>query len=148
MSNIDTLFAQADTNNDGTLSEAEFRNLFARNSTFSTSNDFNNVAYETASAVRSGTVTSGGSSSSSFRQSVADLGGDLAANITQQYQTDAQGFFKDDNPQVIRRPAQEGPVTYTQNIRVRFLQPPPPPEPGVSHLLYSALRHFHRFSSL
>jgi len=50
----------------------------------------------------------------------------------QQYATNAQGLFQDPNPQVIRRPAQGGQVTYTQNIRVRFLQPPPIPPPGVN----------------
>lgn len=51
----------------------------------------------------------------------------------QQYRTDAQGLFVDDNPQIIRRPAAGGVQTYTQNIRVRFLQPPPVPPPGVSN---------------
>ncbi|CAF1279904.1 unnamed protein product [Adineta ricciae] len=48
----------------------------------------------------------------------------------QHYETDEQGNFKDANPQIVRRPAIEGPVTLTQNIRVRFLQPPPVPPPG------------------
>lgn len=52
--------------------------------------------------------------------------------VVQQYETDAQGNFKDSNPQVIRRPTPGGQTTYTQNIHVRFLQPPPVPPPGVS----------------
>ncbi|UJR33197.1 hypothetical protein I4U23_020652 [Adineta vaga] len=48
----------------------------------------------------------------------------------QQYATDAQGLFQDPNPQIIRRPAVGGVQTYTQNIKVRFLQPPPIPPPG------------------
>jgi len=101
----------------------------------------------------------GGSSyeSSSYESSVGNGGGQLAlgggaagfsasdlaaANYSsssqttavQQYATDAQGLFKDSNPQIIRRPAPGGGVTYTQNIRVRFLQPPPVPPPGVSFL--------------
>jgi hypothetical protein len=48
----------------------------------------------------------------------------------QQYATDAQGLFLDSNPQIIRRPAAGGVQTYTQNIKVRFLQPPPVPPPG------------------
>ncbi|CAF4731950.1 unnamed protein product, partial [Rotaria socialis] len=47
-----------------------------------------------------------------------------------QYATDAQGLFKDPNPQIIRRAAVGGVQTYTQNIKVRFLQPPPIPPPG------------------
>ena len=42
------------------------------------------------------------------------------------------GLFVDANPQIIRRPAAGGVQTYTQNIRIRFLQPPPVPPPGVS----------------
>lgn len=49
-----------------------------------------------------------------------------------QYATDAQGLFRDPNPQIIRRAAAGGVQTYTQNIRIRFLQPPPLPPPGVS----------------
>ncbi|CAF1033659.1 unnamed protein product [Rotaria sordida] len=41
-----------------------------------------------------------------------------------------QGVYQDPNPQIIRRPAPGGGVTYTQNIRIRFLQPPPVPPPG------------------
>ncbi len=52
----------------------------------------------------------------------------------QQYATDSQGLFNDPNPQIIRRAAIGGVQTYTQNIRVRFLQPPAVPPPGVSHL--------------
>ncbi|UJR13598.1 hypothetical protein I4U23_000611 [Adineta vaga] len=40
------------------------------------------------------------------------------------------GLFVDANPQIIRRPASGGVQTYTQNIKVRFLQPPPIPPPG------------------
>jgi hypothetical protein len=107
-----------------------------------------------------------GSSSyeSSYRSSVGNIGGDLAnynaagtagisatdvastsfssesqASSVQQYQTDAQGNFKDPNPQVVRRPAQNGPLTYSQHIKVRFLQPPAVPPPGVR---YSDTRTF------
>jgi len=42
-------------------------------------------------------------------------------------------LYQDPNPpQVIRRPAAQGPVTYQQKISVRYLQPPPLPPPGVS----------------
>lgn len=41
-------------------------------------------------------------------------------------------LFQDPNPpQIIRRPAAQGPITYRQNVCVRFLQPPPVPPPGV-----------------
>jgi len=54
-----------------------------------------------------------------------------AAAVSQvHYATDAQGLFQDPNPQIIRRANPAGVQTYTQNIRVRFLQPPPVPAPG------------------
>lgn len=78
--------------------------------------------------------------SSQYSSSVGGAGGDYSAGASgfssqagavQQYQTDAQGLFKDSNPQIVRRPAPGGNLTYTQNIKVRFLQPPPIPPPGV-----------------
>ncbi|CAF0760214.1 unnamed protein product [Adineta steineri] len=40
-------------------------------------------------------------------------------------------LYRDPNgPQIIRRPPAQGPLTYQQNISVRFLQPPPVPPPG------------------
>lgn len=75
----------------------------------------------------------------------AGLTGDAAYNSSssqyssstavQSYPTDSRGLFQDNNPQIIRRPAPGGNLTYTQNIRVRFLQPPPVPPPGVSRFL-------------
>ena len=59
-----------------------------------------------------------------------------SSSAVQRYPTDAQGLFQDSNPQIIRRPAPNGNVTYTQNIRVRFLQPPPVPPPGVSYICF------------
>ncbi|CAF1310347.1 unnamed protein product [Rotaria sordida] len=40
------------------------------------------------------------------------------------------GLYVDANPQIIRRQVAGGVQTYTQNIRIRFLQPPPLPPPG------------------
>lgn len=68
-------------------------------------------------------------SSSSFEA------GSTQQNI-QQYATNSQGLYQDPNPQVIRRPAQGGQVTYTQNIKIRFLQPPAIPPPGVKKNKY------------
>jgi hypothetical protein len=118
-----------------------------------------NLAYAGAGAGLGGAGYGGSSyESSSYNSSVGNAGGDLAyggavgltgtdlsaANYSsssqttavQQYATDAQGLFRDSNPQIIRRPAPGGNVTYTQNIRVRFLQPPPVPPPGVSFLSF------------
>lgn len=52
------------------------------------------------------------------------------------------GLFVDSNPQIIRRAATGGVQTYTQNIKIRFLQPPPVPPPGVSDRLGRVFRGF------
>jgi hypothetical protein len=80
--------------------------------------------YNVAGAVGAAGASSVDASSTSFSST-------SQTSSVQQYETDAQGNFVDSNPQIVRRPALEGPVTLTQNIRVRFLQPPPVPPPGV-----------------
>jgi hypothetical protein len=184
MTSADALFAQADINKDGSLSQDEFRNLMARNSfigtgaanysfgsnanSFGETSNYGSTSYQTitnggmmesdlaygdASASSSSpynslntNIASGDSSSDSVAYNVGTSAGlstgetfarnnvtSTTANV-QHYETDAQGLFKDDNPQIIRKPAAEGQVTYTQNIKVRFLQPPAVPPPGVSNL--------------
>jgi hypothetical protein len=64
----------------------------------------------------------GGYGSSSFEQQ---------SSSSTVYATDAQGLFKDPNPEIVRRPAPGGAQTYTQRITVKFLQPPAIPPPGV-----------------
>jgi hypothetical protein len=46
-------------------------------------------------------------------------------------------LFHDPNPQIIRRAATGGPVTYQQKILVRFLQPPAVPPPGVIEEIFT-----------
>ncbi|CAF1233428.1 unnamed protein product [Adineta steineri] len=72
----------------------------------------------------------GGEAGFAANQGGASFQSQQSSTQVQQYATDAQGLFQDPNPQIIRRPAAGGVQTYTQNIRVRFLQPPPIPPPG------------------
>ena len=46
------------------------------------------------------------------------------------------GIFNDPNPQIVRRAAMGGPITYQQRILVRFLQPPAVPPPGVIKYIF------------
>ncbi|CAF3025323.1 unnamed protein product [Rotaria sp. Silwood2] len=61
---------------------------------------------------------------------------DTAINTTTTEETNEylrrsnSGLFIDHNPRIIRREAVEGPVTLEQRVVVRYLQPPPVPEPG------------------
>jgi hypothetical protein len=102
-------------------------------------------SYEASASFSNGGDAGFGGGSSSFESASFSSGGGAgyaaggdassfqsSSNTqVQRYATDAQGLFQDPNPQIIRRPAAAGVQTYTQNIRVRFLQPPPVPPPGV-----------------
>jgi hypothetical protein len=46
-------------------------------------------------------------------------------------------LYYDPEPQIIRKPATTKPVVYNQNIKVRFLQPPPVPQ---GHLIIREVR--------
>ena len=178
MANTDALFAEADTNNDGTLNENEFRNFLSRNSVTGSTGYRNSISaapygsafYETSNyggdLAYGGTNYNGVSSDSAYRSSVSNMTTDsMSRNVSggissgdavyrasiantanfQQYETDAQGLFKDKNPQVIRKPAAEGPLTYQQNIQVRFLQPPAVPPPGVRTFSFVLLSRLFSF---
>ena len=112
------------------------------------------AGYE-SSAVSNGLAGAAGSYESSSFSTSGELSGGLAVAETadanqssfessssvtqvQQYAIDAQGLFRDPDPQIIRRPATGGVQTYTQNIKIRFLQPPPIPPPGVCHIEFIA----------
>jgi len=92
-------------------------------------------AYDASYGV-SGGLVGGGFASSSVVDAGFVAGGassydaPAASAASVHYATDAQGLFQDPNPQIIRRANPMGVQTYTQNIRVRFLQPPPVPAPG------------------
>jgi hypothetical protein len=85
----------------------------------------------------------GSSSSSEIVQ-----GGGAALETTNVQQrtlySSTNGIFNDPNPQVIRKAAIGGAVTYEQKILVKFLQPPPVPPPGVNTSFYS-YRSFDSF---
>jgi len=81
------------------------------------------AGYGAGAGVGAGLAVGGGFGGSSYETA-------SSSTSVQQYATDAQGLFIDNNPQIVRRPAQGGVQTYTQNIQVRFLQPPPVPPPG------------------
>lgn len=88
---------------------------------YRSSSSFGNLNQQGASFANGG---GGGYRSNNFEQQ--------SSASTTNYATDAQGLYKDPNPQIIRRPALGGAKTYTQRVTVKFLQPPPIPPPGVS----------------
>ena len=108
-------------------------------------------SFESGSFGAGGALDAGSSSfqSSSFESSSSGAAGFDASAISQaagytsetnaawsRYGADVRGagLYVDANPQIIRRQAPGGVQTYTQNIKVRFLQPPPIPPPGVSYI--------------
>jgi hypothetical protein len=56
-------------------------------------------------------------------------------NREPRYPTDSRGFFLDPNPEIFIRPDPSPAPTYTKNITIRYLQPPPLPPSGVSYFL-------------
>ncbi len=89
--------------------------------------NINSLGANTLSGASLTAGAAGLSSSSTFETSSSQ----------QQLQVDLnnpRNLYIDPNPQIIRRPAQGGQLTYTQNIKIRFLQPPPVPPPGVKSL--------------
>lgn len=138
MTTSEELFNEVDVNHDGSISKDEFREFIRRNSVISNSGNFslNNLTSITESdQYESSTFAEAANfetvNYSSANTDVSSLATMVTSTTTQQYETDAQGLFKDSNPQVIRKPATGGPLTYEQNIKIRFLQPPPVPPPGV-----------------
>ncbi|CAF1457363.1 unnamed protein product [Rotaria sp. Silwood1] len=85
--------------------------------------NFGGFASSSSSGIDLSHGTAGFSIPSTFETSTSQEQLQLATS-------NVQGLYQDPNPHVIRRPAPGGGVTYTQNIRVRFLQPPPVPAPG------------------
>jgi hypothetical protein len=53
-------------------------------------------------------------------------------------------IYQDSNPEIIRRATQEKNIVYTQNVHLRFLQPPRAPSPGVNdNMVYRSIRLWH-----
>ncbi|CAF1042188.1 unnamed protein product [Adineta steineri] len=142
MATVDALFAQADVNHDQRFDLNEFQNFIGATDLVSGTRSYS-VATESTDSGPIGSYDSSSYQSSSYESPITDgaLSDNLAyaeaengittqTNTVQRYETDAQGIFIDPNPQIVRRPAAGGTVAYTQNIRVRFLQPPPIPPPG------------------
>jgi len=66
------------------------------------------------------------------RNSLSNVALDTSTSVSTTLNYSGGELFQDPNPpQVIRRPAEHGPINYRQNVSVQFLQPPPPPPPGV-----------------
>ncbi len=65
--------------------------------------------------------------------STVDVALDMPTSALAPTPNDNGELFQDPNgPQIIRRRPIQGPLTYRQNVSVRYLQPPPLPPPGVS----------------
>lgn len=70
----------------------------------------------------------------------------LADAIKQAYDylsRSTQPIFFDPKPEIIRKTNAEGPVVYQQKVLLRYLQPPPVPEPGVTFLIHRFLESMY-----
>ncbi|UJR15043.1 hypothetical protein I4U23_002016 [Adineta vaga] len=95
--------------------------------------------YEASFSSHSGIETAGGqlngnaaTASASSIELAQSGSGTIESSSAQQISqfTSSAGLYNDPNPQIIRRAAVGGAVTYQQKILVRFLQPPAVPPPG------------------
>jgi hypothetical protein len=143
-SGANALFNALDVNADGVIDRNEFSQLLGgvtyatdASSGYDVTNLYSSGAYGAGyggSASYDSSASYGAGSSAAYGASAAQVydASSFASSGggVQVYATDAQGLFQDPNPQVIRRPAASGVQTYTQNIAVRFLQPPPVPPHG------------------
>ncbi|CAF4356493.1 unnamed protein product [Rotaria sp. Silwood2] len=147
----DALFEHIDTNQDGNIDKSELRNWY------SNTDGLNHSSYEstTSGLYRNDNRTSrfdryNYNASSydvsepttdkyvSYGTTVAarEWANDAAINTSSVEETNkylrksTTDLFLDPNPQIIRRATIEGPITLEQRIAVRYLQPPPLPEPG------------------
>ncbi|CAF2657893.1 unnamed protein product [Rotaria sp. Silwood2] len=125
---VDNIFAVADTNRDGRIDKNELSSLISKGEgvTFSTwqassaGDDLNNNTdrYARYRHRETTTVTS-------------DLANEMPIKSGSVEETNrylrslGSSVYVDSNPQIIRRPTFERPVTYEQRIMLRCLQPPP-----------------------
>jgi Ca2+-binding EF-hand superfamily protein len=74
---------------------------------------------------------------SEFNQFISDGSTTVSKSSTgdyvSKYPVDSRGLFMDPDPEIIIRPAPSPAPTYTQNIAIRYLKPPPLPPMGVSY---------------
>ncbi|CAF4938768.1 unnamed protein product, partial [Rotaria sp. Silwood1] len=134
------LFDEIDTNHDGTIDPAEFRRWLghaeirpvssydvATSGHYLNDNIISRQYYNTHATNRYDLLGSAGvvtnwTSDTAIHTSTAEE--------TEAYLERAVDIYRDPNPQIIRRAAIEGPVTYEQRIHVRYLEPPEVPPPG------------------
>ncbi|CAF2867258.1 unnamed protein product [Rotaria sp. Silwood2] len=127
---IDDLFDRINKNQDGNIDKKEFRDWFSNsNSQF----DRYQHNFSSHDALQS---TADKYSSYGYRAAADRWTFDMAIHTISLEETNEHlrrsnsDLFIDSNPRIIRRGATEGPVTLEQRVVVRYLQPPPVPEPG------------------
>ena len=138
---VDALFAQADLNQDQRLDINEFRNLFPQD--YSGADGAGSTSYDESNYSQGGDST--GVTQTGGARRVGGGPGLTAAQLIQlgykpsrvpftQYERDAQGYLRDRDPAIVKQRAKDNNLVYRQNIRIRFLQPPSPPPPGVGFI--------------
>ncbi|CAF2115095.1 unnamed protein product [Rotaria magnacalcarata] len=137
------LFRQIDTNKDGSIDKNEFLAWMSNAEALALSNEasvsghivhdnvtsrFDQNGYRTSTQNDLQSITGINAScgtATSFNDRVA-----RAKQSNLHLSKSVNCIYKDPNPQIIRRAAAEGPLTYQQKVLVRFLQPPALPPPG------------------
>ncbi|CAF4467523.1 unnamed protein product, partial [Rotaria sp. Silwood2] len=134
-----------------TYESSNISSLGGGGGSYSVEGGFGDSSFESSSLTSSTGIDAGGTliggptfQSSSFKSPITNNGyDDTGINQADSYTDESNstwskygaevkgaGLYFDTNPQIIHRPAIGGVQTYTQNIKLRFLQPPPIPPPG------------------
>ncbi|CAF0969127.1 unnamed protein product [Rotaria sordida] len=132
----DGAFEKIDTNRDGRIDKNEFRKWISNaeglpSSSYESSTSGFNLRDNTTSRFDRDKYTSYGTTTGA-----RGLIDDTVINTNSLEETNAylarsaSNIYRDRNPQIIRRATTERPVTYEQRVVVKYLQPPPVPEPG------------------
>ncbi|CAF1125995.1 unnamed protein product [Rotaria sordida] len=147
----DDEFEQIDTNRDGRIDKNEFRTFGSNteglpsssygsstgrfNLNDNTTSRFDRDKYKFSDLNASG-YTTDKYASYGATTGARDLIDDTVINTNSLEETDAylarsaNNIYRDPNPQIIRRATADRPVTYEQRVVIKYLQPPPVPEPG------------------
>ncbi|CAF3679950.1 unnamed protein product [Rotaria socialis] len=140
------IFVQIDTNKDGSIDKNEFLAWMSNAEALASSKEASITGHIVDDNVTSRFDQNGyRTSSQNSVQSIAGIDASYGTatsfndRVTQANKAEQSNLhlsksvnciYKDPNPQIIRRPAAGGPLTYQQKVLVRFLQPPTLPPPG------------------
>ena len=149
------IFNQVDANGDNQIDQNEFSQWLGNQSSGAAgfggassgssyeATSFSSGAGDAFAGADAFSAAGAGAGAASFEASSSSSSSSSSGALAvQRYATDAQGYFLDQNPLVVRAAAADCPPLYMQNVKVRLLQPPPLEPHGVCFLFCLTLSYF------